>query len=117
MDKELDSLDSLEASCALCLETTPREDLDRLLWCDTCVADAKAKAGVQSWYVAVVVAVVLTLWIWLDVQPTLLIGGWVGAVLAALYMSSRVARELLYAVARMRGRVAQLRAAPEEPAG
>jgi hypothetical protein len=114
MGKELDSL---EASCALCLETTPREDLDRLLWCDACVADAKAKSFVQSWYVAVVVAVALALWIWLDVQPSLLIGGWVGVVVAALYMSSRVARELIYGVARMRGRAAHLRGTPEEPAG
>jgi hypothetical protein len=48
-------------------------------------------------------AVILTLWIWLFVQPSnLVIGGWVGTVLAAFYVTARVAREVLQAAARMR---------------
>jgi len=50
-------------------------------------------------------AVILTLWIWLFVQPSnLIIGGWVGIVLAAFYVTARVAREVLLAAARMRNR-------------
>jgi len=51
--------------------------------------------------------VILTLWIWLFVQPSnLVIGGWVGTVLAAFYVTARVAREVLLAAARIRNRPA-----------
>jgi hypothetical protein len=46
--------------------------------------------------------VVLALWIWLYIQPSnLVIGGWIGTVVGAFYVSARVVRELLYAAARM----------------
>ena len=54
-------LDSLEERCLLCRETKPRQDLDRLLWCDACVADAKARALSRSWYVGSAIALVLAL--------------------------------------------------------
>ncbi len=95
-------LDSLEGTCLLCLETKPREDLDRLLWCDACKEATQARAAHRSWYIGLVVAVVLALWIWLYIQPTVLMGPWVGTVLGAFYVSARVAREVLYTVARMR---------------
>lgn len=96
-------IDSLEGTCQLCLQTKPRQDLDRLLWCDACVAKAQARAVSQSWYAGLAVAVVLALWIWLYIQPSnLVIGGWIGTVLGAFYVSARVVRELLYAAARMR---------------
>ncbi len=97
-------LHALEATCRRCRQTKPRQDLDRLLWCEACVAKAHARAVSQSWYVGLVVAVVLALWIWLYIQPSnLVIGGWIGTVVGALYVSSRVAREVIYAVARIRG--------------
>jgi len=95
-------LDSLEATCLLCLQIKPREDLDRLLWCDTCKEAARAQAFRRSWYVGLAVAVVLALWIWLYIQPELMIGGWIGVVLAGFYVSARVAHEVLYTVARVR---------------
>ena len=95
-------LDSLEATCLLCLQIKPREDLDRLLWCDTCKEAAQARAFRRSWYFGLAVAVVLALWIWLDIQPKLMVGGWIGVVLAGFYVSARVAREVLYTVARVR---------------
>ena len=109
-------LDSLEATCLLCLQTKPRQDLDRLLWCDACIADKKARALSRSWYIGLVVAVVLALWIWLYIQPSnLVIGGWIGTVVGAFYVSARVVREVLYAVARARGGPAEVSAEPEEP--
>ena len=36
-------LDSLEATCLRCLQTKPRHDLDRMLWCDACNEGAKAR--------------------------------------------------------------------------
>ncbi len=96
-------LDSLEATCLLCLQTKPRQDLDRLLWCDACVADTRARAASRSWYVGLAIAVVLALWIWLYIQPSnLVIGGWIGTVVGAFYVSARVVREVLYAGARLR---------------
>ena len=111
-------LESLEATCQLCLQTKPRQDLDRLLWCDDCVERVQARALSQSWYVGLVAAVVLVLWIWLYVQPSnLVIGGWIGTVVGALYVSSRVAREVIYAVARVRGESAAGDTAAGEIAG
>ncbi len=95
-------LDSLEATCRLCLQIKPRQDVDRLLWCEACREAAEALAAHRSWYFGLVVAIVLTLWIWLYIQPTVLIGPWVGTVLGAFYVSARVAREILYTVARTR---------------
>ena len=95
-------IDSLEGTCQRCLQTKPRQDLDRLLWCDACVAKAQARALSQSWYAGLAVAVVLALWIWLYIQPSsLVLGGWIGTVVGAFYVSARVVRELLYAATRV----------------
>ena len=107
-------LHALEGTCQRCLQTKPQQELDRLLWCEACVAKNQARAVSQSWYVGLVVAVALALWIWLYVQPSnLLIGGWIGTVVGALYVSSRVAREVIYGVARIR-RGAAVGAVPPE---
>jgi hypothetical protein len=96
-------LDALEATCHRCSQTKPRQDLDRLLWCEACIAEAQARSASRSWFVGLTVAVVLSLWIWLYIQPSnLVIGGWIGTVLGAFYVSARVTREVLYTVARMR---------------
>ena len=108
-------LDSLEATCQRCLQTKPRQDLDRLLWCDACKDGAQANAARQSWYYGLAVAVMLALWIWLYIQPSnLVIGGWIGTVVGAFYVTARVVREVLYAVARIRGEVADGGAASGE---
>ena len=97
-------IDSLEATCRVCLETKPREDVDRILWCEPCIEKARARATSQSWFVGLAVGAALALWIWLYIQPSnLVIGGWVGTVVGAFYVSARVAREVLYGVARVRG--------------
>ncbi len=97
-------LDSLEATCERCLVTKPRQDLDRLLWCEACVARVQARAVNQSWFVGLAAGVALALWIWLYVQPSrLVIGGWIGTVVGAFYVTARVAREVLYGIARVRG--------------
>ena len=108
-------LDSLEATCLVCLQTIPRQDLDRLLWCDACREAAQARASSRSWYFGLAVAAVLALWIWLYIQPTLMVGGWIGVVLAAFYFSARASREVLYGVARTRMPATDRGATPEEP--
>ena len=107
-------LHALQATCGRCSQTKPQQELDRLLWCEACVARAQARAVSQSWYTGFVVAVVLALWIWLYVQPSdMLIGGWIGTVVGALYVTSRVAREVIYTVERMRSSTAVGAVPPE----
>ncbi len=107
--------DALEATCQRCLETQPRNDLDRLLWCDACREAVLSRAASRGWLIGLAVAVALAFWIWLYVQPSLMIGGWIGVVLAAFYFSARVSKELLYAVARTRMRATDWGATAEEP--
>ena len=46
-------------------------------------------------------AVGLALWIWLYIQPSdLVIGGWIATVVAALWIGSKVGREIAYGVIR-----------------
>jgi hypothetical protein len=74
-----------------------------MLWCDACSEAVSKRATSRGWVIGLATAVILTLWIWLFVQPSnLVIGGWVGTVLAAFYVTARVAREVLLAAARMR---------------
>lgn len=78
-----------------------------MLWCDACAEAVSRRAGSRGWMIGLATAVILTLWIWLFVQPSnLVIGGWVGTVLAAFYVTARVAREVLLAAARIRNRPA-----------
>lgn len=94
-----------EDICVRCLQPNARADLDRMLWCDACAEAVSKRATSRGWMIGLATAVILTLWIWLFVQPSnLVIGGWVGTVLAAFYVTARVAREVLLAAARMRNR-------------
>ena len=104
-----------QVACARCLEMKPRADVDRMLWCEVCRTAALERAKSRSWRVGLLVAGVLALWIWLYVQPSdLVIGGWIGTVLAAWYVAARVAREIFYAAARMKHRNAA-EAVPPKP--
>ena len=99
--------DTDEVMCARCLEIKPRRDLDRLLWCDPCCDTARRRAASTGWVIGTGVAVVVSLWIWLVIRPSdLVIGGWIGSVLAAFYVSARMAREILYGATRFANRPA-----------
>ncbi len=101
-------------TCVRCLQPKAREDLDRMLWCDACCEAARRRAASQGWLVGLIAAAILALWIWLFVKPSnLVIGGWIGTVLAAFYVSARVAREIIHAAARIRSRPAVEAAPPE----
>lgn len=88
--------------CVRCLERKNRPDLDQLLWCEGCRAVARVRAGNRGWVAGMVLAGLLSLWIWLVVQPTLLIGAWIGTVVGALWVGSKVAREVIYGAMRIR---------------
>ena len=91
-----------EMVCARCLEKNDRPDLDRLLWCEGCRAVARVRAGNWGWVVGLFLAGLLSVWIWLVVQPTLLIGAWIGTVVAAFWVGSKAAREVIYGAIRIR---------------
>lgn len=80
-------------------------ELDRLLWCEGCVAQARERAKRAGWAAGAVLAGALALWIYLVQQPSrLVIGGWVGAVAAAMWLGAKAARELCFGLLRMRRR-------------
>jgi len=74
-----------------------------MLWCDGCVARARARAKRIGLLSGAVVAAGLASWIYLVQRPSaMLIGGWIGAVLATLWLVARAATELSYGVLRVR---------------
>lgn len=94
-------------TCVRCLEKKDVEEMDRLLWCEECRDAAKLRAGVWGWGFGILLAALLALWIWKVIQPSdLIIGGWIGTVAAALWIGSRVARELAFGVIRFKNQKA-----------
>lgn len=95
------------ATCVRCLEEKDVEEMDRLLWCESCRETARRRAGVWGWSVGGVLSVVLAIWIWTVIQPSdLIIPGWVATIVAALWIGSRVAKEIAYGVLRFTNRKA-----------
>ncbi len=95
------------ATCVRCLQEKDLDEMDRLLWCEDCRLAARARAGVWGWILGTLLAVVLALWIWLFIKPSsLIVGGWIATVVAALWIGSRVAREVAYGIYRFNNRKA-----------
>ena len=96
------------ATCVRCLEEKDVEEMDRLLWCESCREAARSRAGVWGWTTGAILAVVLAVWIWLVVEPSsdLIIPGWIATVVAALWIGSRVGKEIAYGVFRFSNRKA-----------
>ena len=93
--------DADETACVRCLRQEDKADLDRLLWCGDCRVTARAVAGRWGWVSGAAVAAFLSGWIWLVVQPDLLIGAWVGTVVASFWLGAKVAREVIYGALRL----------------
>jgi hypothetical protein len=106
-----------EVTCVRRLEVKDQMLLDRLLWCDTCRARARGRAGWWGWVGGLSFGAVVTLYIWIAIRPSdLVIGGWVATVVAAIWISSKVAREIVYGAMRFRNARA-VEAVPPESAG
>ncbi len=91
--------------CVRCGSERLAGELDRHLWCDLCVAAAMATARRVGWWAGALLAVLFALWIYFVERPsTMLLGGWLGAVAATLWLGSRVGAELSYGVQRIRHR-------------
>jgi len=94
-------------TCVRCLEEKDVEEMDRLLWCESCRDMARTRAGVWGWGFGAILATVLAGWIWIVIKPSdVIIGGWIGTVLAALYLGSRLGKETAYGVLRFGNRKA-----------
>ena len=92
-------------ACVRCGRTCRARELDRLLWCEECIARAKARAKRGGGMCGMVVAAGLGGWIHFVQKPSAaLLGGWVGVVLAALWLCARAGTELSYGVLRLRHR-------------
>jgi hypothetical protein len=96
-------LDADQVACARCHELKDIADLDRLLWCDRCRGLARNQATRWGWLIGLVLAGGIALYIWLGIHGSrALIGGWVATVVAALWLASKVGREIAYGVIRYR---------------
>lgn len=100
-----------------CLEVVARDDVDRLLWCESCQALARRRAGRWGWIAGGVGAVGLALWIWLVIEPAsdLIVGGWLGVVVGGAWITARMVREIGYGIQRFRNRRAQEAVPPTSP--
>jgi hypothetical protein len=105
-----------DITCVRCLQVKPVQELDRLLWCQECQAQARRRATIRGWLAGGALALVLAVYIWLVIRPDpeLILTGWVATLVVAFYLGSRVARELFYGYDRVRNRRA-MEATPPPP--
>ena len=94
-----------DLACAGCDRAFRASELDRHLWCERCIAVARERAKRVGWLCGAALALALALWIYLVQQPSrMLIGGWLGAVLATFWLGGRAGMEITYGILRYRGR-------------
>jgi hypothetical protein len=88
--------------CARCGAAEPSEDLDRLLWCEACVARARQRAFRIGLLAGGGLSLLLALYIGLVIRPdlSLIPAGWVATLVVAFYLGGRVVREVAYGVMR-----------------
>ena len=92
-----------EVTCVRCLEVHDQMYLDRLLWCDRCRLRARNRASWWGWGGGLAFGVGVAIYVWTVIQPTdLVIGGWFGTIAAAIWIGSKVAREIIYGAMRFR---------------
>ena len=92
-----------EVTCVRCVEVRDQMYVDRLLWCDRCRARARNRASWYGWAGGVAFGAVVAAYVWLIVRPSdLVIGGWVATVIAAVWIGSKIGREIAYGVMRYR---------------
>ena len=92
--------------------------LDRMLWCDRCRATARERAGWWGWVGGMLFGAAVALYVWVVIRPTdLVIGGWVGTIVAAIWIGSRLSREIIYGAMRFRNApaVETLPSSPDAP--
>ena len=106
-----------EVTCIRCLEVRDQMYLDRLLWCDRCRRRARNRAGWWGWLGGLLFGAGVALYVWIVIRPTdLVIGGWFGTIVAAIWIGQKVAREIVYGGMRI-GNARAVEAVPPTAAG
>ena len=91
--------------CARCTEARSAPELDRNLWCEFCVSEARRIAAQTGYVAGGLLSLGLAAWIWLVQKPSdLVIGGWMATVVAAFWLGSRVSREISFGAQRFKHR-------------
>ena len=95
-----------DVTCIRCLEVRSIQELDRLLWCEECLALARRRAAVRGWIAGGTLFLVLALYVGLWIQPdfSLIPSAWLATLAAAFYLGARVAREFIFGWDRLRNR-------------
>jgi hypothetical protein len=92
-----------EVTCVRCLGAYDLMQVDRMLWCDRCVARGRDRAGWWGWVGGAAFGAGVATYIWTVVRPSdLVVGGWMATVIAAVWIGSKVAREIIYGGMRLR---------------
>ncbi len=91
-------------TCVRCLGTFDVLDLDRLLWCAECQGRARARATRWGWLLGLAFAGVMGVYVWLTIRPSadLIPAAWLATFIAAVWIGSKVGRELVYGLMRFR---------------
>lgn len=90
-----------EVTCVRCLEVKDLGHLDRMLWCDECRFTARERAAWWGWLLGLIFALGCALYVWIVIRPTdLIVGAWAATFAAAVWIGSKVGRELAYGVMR-----------------
>lgn len=98
-----------------CLEVRDQMELDRLLWCDRCRRLARERAAWWGWAGGLAFGAGVALYVWLVIRPTdLVFYGWVATVVAAVWIGSKISRELFYGLMRFRNSHAVEAVPPEK---
>jgi hypothetical protein len=91
--------------CRRCRQEVTAEELDRILWCEECVAAERRRAAWWGRGLAVGAVGVLALWIALVIRPAqefrIL---WALVLIVAYALGARLANELVFGTARVRNR-------------
>lgn len=92
-----------EMPCARCGEVRDSTELDRMLWCEACLAGARRRASRAGWAFGIGLAVVLGIWIQLVVKPSGLVpGAWLAILVAAAWLGAKLGREVAFGIYRAR---------------
>jgi hypothetical protein len=90
-----------EGTCVRCRGSYDLMALDRLLWCDRCRARARDRAAWWGWAGGLLFGAGVALYVWLAIRPSDLVrGGWVATVVAAVWIGSKIGREIVYGAMR-----------------
>ena len=93
------------ARCRRCRRPTPGDDLDRILWCEACVAAERKRAARWGRGLAFAAATLLGVWIALYIRPSDAFRYLYALVIVvAFVLGSRLGTELVYGIARVRNR-------------